>query len=100
MFHTYSAYPNFAAGAIALLAGAVAMYFYSQIRNVFPFDQQVRGNAIHRYQQQLTRWRTARQRRENMFYCYRCDVVFIPGQGDCAPVDQFADYLLQQTKSP
>lgn len=46
----------------------------------------------------LVSWETAIDNWKRLYYCYRDDVVFIPGWGTYASVDQMEEYLSQECK--
>ncbi len=43
-----------------------------------------------RYKKDLARWQAAMDRYTRLFYCQRCDCVYIPGEETWAPAEQIA----------
>jgi hypothetical protein len=58
----------------------------------------VRGRRTHNQRvaqvemQEVPKWRHARERWEALYYCYRDDVVYVPGEAS-VPVSQMTEYL-------
>ena len=46
---------------------------------------------------QQTKWENATERWNQLYYCHRDDVVFIPGEGTSSPVDDIKAYLSKQS---
>lgn len=44
-------------------------------------------------EEMMNRWKKATQRWESLYYCFRDDCIFIPGDNSSAPVQKMYDYL-------
>ena len=53
----------------------------------------VNRKAKEKQAQEMARWNKAVARWEQLYYCHRDDVLFVPGQSETIPVQSMLDYL-------
>jgi hypothetical protein len=53
----------------------------------------VNKKQANTYLAEVQKWRDAKDRWEQQYYCADCDAVFLPGQDASAPADRMAEYL-------
>jgi len=47
-------------------------------------------------QEEMPKWRSAMNRWNNLYYCKRDDLIFIPGEGTSDSIDNMMDYIYKQ----
>ncbi len=62
----------------------VAIYRYTKRKNALNYAQ---------YMDQMPHWQSAMAKWEDLFYCHRCDGVFLPGQSFFVPTIDMMDFL-------
>ncbi len=62
------------------------------IHKIWSTNQQAIA-ARDAYEQKLPRWREAMRRWEHLYYCFRCDGVFIPGKSALIPTSDTASFI-------
>jgi predicted RNA-binding Zn-ribbon protein involved in translation (DUF1610 family) len=79
---------------VGLAAGVALTYWAAKRRRVasesYRLALEQAASARKEVQQ---RWQKARDRWENLYYCYRDDCVFVPDEGTFAPLSRKAEYL-------
>jgi len=63
---------------------SVALYRYTKRKNALNYAQ---------FNDQMLPWQRAMAKWEDLFYCHRCDGVFLPGQSFFVPTIYMMDYL-------
>ena len=74
------------AGVGMLVVILLLVWITLSIRNV-------NRKAKEKQAQEMFRWNKAVSRWEQLYYCHRDDVLFVPGQSETIPVQSMLDYL-------
>ena len=60
---------------------------------IFRYAKREKANNLAQFNAQVLHWQGAMAKWENLFYCHRCDGVFLPGQTFFVPTIYMMDYL-------
>lgn len=74
------------AGVGMLVVILLLVWITLSIRNI-------NRKAKEKQAQEMVRWNKAVARWEQLYYCHRDDVLFVPGQSETIPVQSMLDYL-------
>jgi hypothetical protein len=77
--------------------GIIGLLLLSSIRAGW---RQARSTSEQRnfYDARVQAWEDSYERWQQLYYCFRDDGVFLPGQSSFVPVNQMSDYLKAETK--
>ncbi len=93
-WHHNTLIPTTCAGICSSIGIAFAIFFL-QILFIKPKRETLRQKyvlEVKNYRTLLTDWEKASVKWNTMYYCFRDDVVFVPGKEECAPIDQVLEF--------
>jgi hypothetical protein len=94
---TYAQNNSLFIGILVAGFGIIGLILFSSIRAGW---RQARLTSEQRnsYDARVQAWEDSYERWQHLYYCFRDDGVFLPGQSSFVPVNQMSDYLKAETR--
>ena len=94
---TYAQNNSLFVGVLVAGFGLLGLILFSSIRAGW---RQIRLTSEQRnsYDARVQVWEDSRKRWQQLYYCFRDDGVFLPGQSSFIPINQMSDYLKAATR--
>lgn len=94
---TYAQNNSLFVGVLVAGFGLLGLILFSSIRAGW---RQIRLTSEQRnsYDARVQVWEDSRERWQQLYYCFRDDGVFLPGQSSFIPINQMSEYLKAATR--